>query len=139
MDYILDHLENAKKKPSHNNAPYLTACVNLGWRKLDQYYLKTDLNPAYIMAVFLHPQYKLGWFGKHWCESEQNKALAYVQEQYNLAKSKHTRPQVSHAPQNVWMSMRQLCLHHLQHHRLHLLCYVATSLSTICQGEMAHS
>jgi hypothetical protein len=55
MDYILAHLENAKKKPSQNNAPYFTACVNLGWWKLDQYYLKTDLNPAYIMAVFLHP------------------------------------------------------------------------------------
>jgi hypothetical protein len=41
------------------------------------------------MAVFLHPQYKLGWFSKHWCESEKTKALAYIQEQYNLAKSKY--------------------------------------------------
>jgi hypothetical protein len=59
MDFVLSHLEAAKQKVTYTEASYFKACVNLGWWKLDQYYLKTDLNPAYIMAVFLHPHYKI--------------------------------------------------------------------------------
>jgi len=89
MDYILAHLEAAKEKPTYTDAPYFKACVNLGWWKLDQYYLKTDLNPAYIMSVFLHPQYKLRWFKKRWTKDEYRKALAYIDKQYNITKSRH--------------------------------------------------
>jgi hypothetical protein len=38
------------------------ASLNLGWLKLRKYYQITDLNPAYIMAVFLNPYYCLSWF-----------------------------------------------------------------------------
>jgi hypothetical protein len=31
----------------------MTLCLNVGWIKLRKYYQKTDLTPAYIMAVFL--------------------------------------------------------------------------------------
>jgi hypothetical protein len=86
MDFILTHLEAAKQKVTSTDAAYFKACVNLGWMKLDQYYLKTDLNPAYILAVFLHPQYKLGWFKKHWPRDEYNKAISYIESQYDLTK-----------------------------------------------------
>jgi hypothetical protein len=88
MDFVLSCLEEAKGKHTHMNASYFKACVNLGWWKLDQYYSKTDLNPAYIMAVFLHPHYKLRWFRRHWVDSEYNKAIAYSDEQYAIAKAK---------------------------------------------------
>jgi hypothetical protein len=65
MGFVLSCLEEAKGKYTHINASYFKAYVNLGWWKLDQYYNKTDLNPAYIMAVFLHPYYKLRWFRRH--------------------------------------------------------------------------
>jgi hypothetical protein len=55
MDFILTHLEAAKQKVTSIDTAYFKACVNLSWMKLNQYYLKTDLNPAYILAVFLHP------------------------------------------------------------------------------------
>jgi hypothetical protein len=38
------------------------------------------------MAVFLHPQYKLGWFKKHWSWDDYNQALAYIKKQYTLTK-----------------------------------------------------
>jgi hypothetical protein len=88
MDFILTHLETAKQKITTTDGSYFKACVNLGWQKLDQYYLKTDLNPAYIMAVFLHPQYKLGWFKKHWEKKEYNKALEYIEKEYNATKER---------------------------------------------------
>jgi hypothetical protein len=41
------------------------ACLNVGWKKLRKYYQKTDLNPAYIIAVFLNPHYRQFWFKEH--------------------------------------------------------------------------
>jgi hypothetical protein len=40
------------------------------------------------MAVFLHPHYKISWFKKHWDVHECNKALDYIEEQYNLTKAR---------------------------------------------------
>jgi hypothetical protein len=88
VDFILTHLEAAKQKITTTDGSYFKACVNLSWQKLDQYYLKTDLNPAYIIAVFLHPQYKLGWFKKHWEKKEHNKALEYIEKEYNATKER---------------------------------------------------
>lgn len=93
MDFILTHLESAKLKPTYTAAPYFKACVNLGWWKLDQYYTKTDLNPAYIMAVFLHPHYKMSWFKRHWCADEIKKARCYIDSQYLIAKAASTTTQ----------------------------------------------
>jgi hypothetical protein len=58
MDFILTHLERAKDSPTYTDAVHYKTAVNLGWMKLNQYYTKTDLNPAYILAVFLHPHYR---------------------------------------------------------------------------------
>jgi hypothetical protein len=45
---------------------HLSAVVNLGWIKLDQYYNRLDDNDIYIAAVLLHPVQKWRWFEKHW-------------------------------------------------------------------------
>lgn len=45
---------------------HLSAAVNLGWIKLDQYYNRLDDNDIYIAAVLLHPVQKWRWFEKHW-------------------------------------------------------------------------
>jgi hypothetical protein len=58
MDFILTHLERAKDSPTYTDAVHYKTVVNLGWIKLNQYYTKTDLNPAYILAVFLYPHYR---------------------------------------------------------------------------------
>jgi hypothetical protein len=58
MDYILTTLEAAKNTTTYTDAVHFRTSVNLGRQKLDRYYAKTDLNPAYIMAVFLYPHYR---------------------------------------------------------------------------------
>ena len=62
MDYLLYHLETRRKEPG---SKYFMASLNVGWLKLRKYYEVTDLNPAYIMAVFLNPHYRQIWFEDH--------------------------------------------------------------------------
>jgi hypothetical protein len=91
MDFVLTHLESAKAQ-APDEATYYKACVNLGWSKLDEYYCRTDLNPAYIMAVFLHPHYRLPWFKAKWDAREFNKVVAVINDTYLTAKEKYGRP-----------------------------------------------
>lgn len=86
MDWLLTHLEAAKTSETYTNAVHFKTSVNLGWIKLDRYYLKTDLNPAYIMAVFLHPHYKQHWFEAHWDPEQCEKAASTIYNVYNEAK-----------------------------------------------------
>jgi hypothetical protein len=88
IDFILIQLERAKEQSTHTDASYYKVYVNLSWSKLNQYYHKTNLNPAYIMAIFLHPHFKLAWFKKHWSGFEYNKAVAYVHNEYSHAKER---------------------------------------------------
>ena len=62
MDYLLHHLEERRSQPG---SPFFMACLNVGWLKLKKYYGITDLNPAYIIAVFLNPHYRQVWFEEH--------------------------------------------------------------------------
>jgi hypothetical protein len=62
MDYLLTHLETRRTQPGSS---HFMACLNLGWKKLQKYYQITDLNPSYIMAVFLNPHYRQMWFEDH--------------------------------------------------------------------------
>jgi hypothetical protein len=64
------------------------ACLNLGWLKIKKYYEITDLNPAYIMAVFLNPHYRQIWFEEHWAATPEFVKIAQtiVDEQYAAAK-----------------------------------------------------
>jgi hypothetical protein len=62
MDYLLHYLETRRCQPS---SKHFIALLNLRWLKLRKYYQITDLNPLYIMAVFLNPHYRDVWFEDH--------------------------------------------------------------------------
>jgi hypothetical protein len=62
MDYLLDHLETRRSQPG---SKHFIASLNVGWLKLRKYYQITDLNPSYIMAVFLNPHQRQSWFEDH--------------------------------------------------------------------------
>jgi hypothetical protein len=62
MDYLLTHLETRRNQPG---SAHFMACLNDGWKKLKKYYEITDLNPSYIMVVFLNPHYRQLWFEDH--------------------------------------------------------------------------
>ena len=89
MDFLLSHLEAAKTKETYTNAVHYRISVNLGWIKLDQYYAKTDANPAYIMAVFPHPHYRQHWFEAHWSKVDCDAATAVVEKAYAAAKKRY--------------------------------------------------
>lgn len=89
-DYCLTHLETAKNKLTNTDPVTWRTSVNLGWQKLDQYYTITDRNPAYIMAVFLHPCYKKKWFEKHWAKGDVTTAMRTVNKVYLDAKRQYS-------------------------------------------------
>jgi hypothetical protein len=86
IDYLLEHLETRRKQPG---TKHFIACLNIGWLKLRKYYCKTDLNPAYLMAVFLNPHYRMVWFKDYWSEEFVTAAEAVINQQYNAAKRSH--------------------------------------------------
>jgi hypothetical protein len=56
-----------------NTLEYRMLCVgvNLGWKKLDEYYQETDQSPVYVAAVVLHPGSKWKWLEKAWKDRPQ--------------------------------------------------------------------
>lgn len=79
MEYLLTHLETRRMQPG---TTHFMACLNLGWKKLIKYYRKTDLSPAYIMAVFLNPHFRQHWFEQHWSSEFVIATMATIKEQY---------------------------------------------------------
>jgi hAT family C-terminal dimerisation region len=67
MDFLLQHLEEAKKKYVSTKST-LSTCINLAWKKLDEYYTLTDSTPVYACAVILDPRLKLHYFQRRWRE-----------------------------------------------------------------------
>jgi hypothetical protein len=86
MDYLLHHLETRRSQPGTS---YFMACLNVGWMKLRKYYQKTDLTPAYIMAVFLNPHYKYGWFEERWESVFVTAAKATIKAEFQAAERLH--------------------------------------------------
>lgn len=86
MDYLLDHLETRRTQPG---TKHFIASLNVSWLKLRKYYRITDLNPAYIMAVFLNPHYRHLWFEDHWSPTDIAFAVKTVEEQYAKAKREY--------------------------------------------------
>lgn len=65
MDLLLSQLEQAKVIYRTIN-PRLASCINLAWKKLDEYYQLSDSSPVYIAAVVLDPRMKFQYFEKRW-------------------------------------------------------------------------
>jgi hypothetical protein len=79
MDYLLHHLETRRSQPGTR---HFIASLNVRWMKLRKYYQKTDLTPAYIMAVFLNPHYRYGWFEEHWESAFVTVAKAIIKAEF---------------------------------------------------------
>jgi hypothetical protein len=54
--------------PGDQSEKHFSTNINLGWQKLDAYYLKTDASPIYTAAVVLHPRLKWRWFDRYWAK-----------------------------------------------------------------------
>ena len=65
MDLLLKRLEDAKVKYTSKKSA-LATCVNLAWKKLDEYYALTDKSPVYMVAVVLDPRMKMAYFQRKW-------------------------------------------------------------------------
>jgi len=76
MDYLLDHLETRRTQPG---TKHFMASLNVGWLKLRKYYRITDLNPAYIIAVFLNPHHRHSWLEDHWSPTDVAFAVKTVE------------------------------------------------------------
>jgi hypothetical protein len=92
MDYLLSHLEEAKKRLDDPKiVTHFKASVNLGWKKLDYYYNLSDDTPAYRLAIFLHPHYRFKCFEQKWAKKPRwlDEAREVIHTAYNQAKEKH--------------------------------------------------
>jgi hypothetical protein len=65
LDYLLTTLESLKTAQTHLSDTHFKASINLGWRKINKCLELTNRTPAYRLAAFLHPHYKMRWFEVH--------------------------------------------------------------------------
>jgi hypothetical protein len=70
---------------------HLTAAVNRGWKKLDDYYNTLDATPVYVAAIVLHPAFKWRWFDTQWKSkddwiSEARKSMDRLWQLYRKSK-----------------------------------------------------
>ena len=65
MDILLQGLEQVKKMYTSTKSPF-ASCINLAWKKLDEYYKLSDKSPVYRIAVILDPRLKLQYFERKW-------------------------------------------------------------------------
>src|SRR5579859_7781982 len=64
FDYLLQHLEDAKKKFTGKST--MATSINLAWLKLNEYYEKSDLTSVYVIATMLDSRMKYGYFERRW-------------------------------------------------------------------------
>jgi hypothetical protein len=78
MDFLLDKFEQAKDE--YATDPFLSPCINAGWKKLEKYYSITDRTPAYSAALVLCPRFKWMYFEQEWPAEWVQVAKDQVQE-----------------------------------------------------------
>ncbi|OBS17235.1 hypothetical protein FPOA_12262 [Fusarium poae] len=66
-EFLLAELEKAKAMVDQYPEPeHFKVNINLGWKKLDEYYNKLDETPIYYTSLALHPAYRWGYFETVW-------------------------------------------------------------------------
>ncbi|KAJ3454092.1 hypothetical protein MRS44_017986 [Fusarium solani] len=66
-EFLLAELEKAKAMVNQYPEPeHFKVNINLGWKKLDEYYNKLDETPIYYASLALHPAYRWGYFEMVW-------------------------------------------------------------------------
>lgn len=77
MDYILSVFEAEKKAPQGDNI--MTASINAGWAKMNDYYKRTNDTVVHAAAVVLNPLFKWEYIERVWdCQRWAVKAKASV-------------------------------------------------------------
>ena len=67
FEYLLEQLEEAKKLARNMpDSDHFAINIELGWKKLDKYYVKLVECPVYYSAIALHPALRLQWFEEAW-------------------------------------------------------------------------
>jgi hypothetical protein len=62
---LLGEFEQLKERYRYELSSHIKACINFGWKKLDNCYRLSDKTSAYRSAIFLHPHLKMAWFERH--------------------------------------------------------------------------
>jgi hypothetical protein len=66
-EFLLGTLEKYKEMAATLPAPeHFRININLGWEKLEKYYLLLDETPIYYAALALHPAYRWDYFEEQW-------------------------------------------------------------------------
>jgi len=65
IDYLITKLKDLKQQQYYQPRSHFKASINLGWKKLNKYYLLSNKIAAYRAAVVLYPYRKMAWFKKH--------------------------------------------------------------------------
>ena len=68
MEWLLEHLEEAKLRHERDEESYLRVSCNLGWMKMNEYYCLTDNTPAYLASLVLHPAFRWSTVESRWSE-----------------------------------------------------------------------
>jgi hypothetical protein len=68
-EFLLAELEKAKAMVNqYPELEHFSVNINLGWKKLDEYYNRLDETPIYYTSLALHPAYRWGYFETVWPE-----------------------------------------------------------------------
>lgn len=68
IEHLMAKLERMKQQHEFVADTHFKASINLGWKKLDKYYMLSDVTWAYRAAIYLNPCLKLAWFEVKWTE-----------------------------------------------------------------------
>ncbi|XP_044718780.1 transposase-like protein [Hirsutella rhossiliensis] len=66
MDYLFVKFKQAAEETRFEEPSHFKSGIDCGWRKLEDYYVKTDRTPVYRAALALHPSYGYDYFERHW-------------------------------------------------------------------------
>ncbi|KAM4063327.1 transposase-like protein [Hirsutella rhossiliensis] len=76
MDYLFVKFKQAAEETRFEEPSRFKSGIDCGWRKLEDYYVKTDHAPVYRAALALHPSYGYDYFERHW-KSARNRPQWY--------------------------------------------------------------
>ena len=83
IDWLMSKLEQHKAELRYQPHSHFKAMINLGWKKLNKYYVLSDTTPAYRAAILGHPHFKDRWFESQWRKDHPQ----WIDDAINAAKA----------------------------------------------------
>lgn len=81
MEFLLNHLEEQKRKHPASEGSLISVCIAQGWLKLRKYYNLTDQqHHLYAAAVILNPCMKMQYFEKNWGKMKNFSPISVLSE-----------------------------------------------------------